>query len=139
MTRDYRQKLFLFCLWNGLIIILVIALQFKLSGVNYQTKIVDEYETDPGGSGYSFTGQSEERIYHNYTNQLAYNVLISCWLYNILFSFTIEAIPTALNRFSKVSLTKNQTLLCKQFSRVVLFSTPIVIADDSGQIDPLFR
>jgi hypothetical protein len=127
MKRESKEKLWMYCLWNATLLLFILVLEYAISGANYKSNLVDDYEYDPGGSGWNFEGQREELVYASASAQFAHDLLTNLWLYNLLFGFMVESVPFALSHFFIKSLSENRTLFFKRFGRIVLVSTPIVI------------
>jgi hypothetical protein len=127
MKSESKRKLWMYCLWNATMLLLIVVLELSISGVNYKSNLVDDYEYDPSGLEWNFVGQTEERVYASTTAQLAHNLFINLWILNLVFGFIVDSVPNALSRFFKITLSENRTLLFKRYSRIVLVSTPIVV------------
>ena len=94
-------------------LLLMVVLEFAISGVNYKSNLVDDYEYDPGGLEWNFVGQTEERVYASATAQFAHDLFINLWILNLVFGFIVDSVPIALIRFFNITLSENRTLFLK--------------------------
>jgi hypothetical protein len=127
MKSEAKKKLWMYCLWNATMLLLIVVLEFGMLGVNYKSNLIDDYEYDPGGSEWNFVGQTEEFVYASATARFAHDLFVNLWILNLVFGFIVDSVPDALSRFFKITLSENRTLFFKRSSRIVLVSTPIVV------------